>query len=269
MPAVTPWFVGAQVPLTFLLTDTLGVPQSAVGGLVKIACTVYLPDGTTANPRSPDLPMGPYAAIFTTTRSPVTTSSCGSPPTPRTPARSATPSRSRPARTPRSCRWPRRRGSCTRPRRRRTTRRSRVTTRRPRRGSVVCGPVVADHRRAAQPGSIQATPKPPVISLLPWTTFPPGMASLGIPLPVPASPMFPCMVFGVPYPPASCTPTRRRASVTHTSGLPFIYGSYMWQYKAGRPVIPGHLRGGEDRPKASVDGRGRGHRDRDRGPATR
>ena len=32
-----------------------------------------------------------------------------------------------------------------------------------------------------------------------------------------------------------CDP--RRGIVTHTSGLPFFYCAYIWQYKAGRPVI--------------------------------
>lgn len=78
----------------------------------------------------------------------------------------------------------------------------------------------------------------PVIGLTAWTTIPPGLAGDFIAVPDPPSPMFPTRVFGVSYPTDQLYADPVLGVVTHTSGLPFYYGEYMWQYAAGRPVIP-------------------------------
>lgn len=78
----------------------------------------------------------------------------------------------------------------------------------------------------------------PVIGLAAWTTIPPGLAGDLIAVPDPPSPMFPTRVFGVSYPTDQLYADPVLGVVTHTSGLPFYYGEYIWQYQAGRPVIP-------------------------------
>lgn len=78
----------------------------------------------------------------------------------------------------------------------------------------------------------------PVISLTAWTTIPAQLVNDLIAVPNPASPMFPTRVFGVSYPTDQLYADPVLGVVTHTSGLPFYYGEYIWQYAAGRPVIP-------------------------------
>ena len=45
-------------------------------------------------------------------------------------------------------------------------------------------------------------------------------------------------VYGIEYPITQLYCDPRRGVVTHTSGLPFYYCPYMWQYQAGRQIIP-------------------------------
>lgn len=241
MPAVTPWFQGAQVPLTFLLTDTTGTARNAVSGLGAVSVVVYQPDGTTGTTGAVSNPVtGTYAATFTSVQAGhhVFAWTCTDSTYPGAFSDSFEVQAGQDAtivslaeakeilhQTASTANDAKIQGY-----------NAAATTW----IEYVCGPVVVQTivERLPSRGVMQALSKPPVIALLPWTTFPPGMSGLGIALPVPASPMFPCMVFGIPYPETQLYCDPKTGIVTHTSGLPFIYGSYMWQYQAGRPVIP-------------------------------
>lgn len=85
--------------------------------------------------------------------------------------------------------------------------------------------------------------KPPVTELLAWTQVPPQFsADTTRVVPTPPSPMFPVMVYGVTYPLAQLYADQKNGWVRHTSGLPFYYGPYLWQYQAGYSVIPYGIR---------------------------
>ena len=103
-----------------------------------------------------------------------------------------------------------------------------------------CGPVIqrAVTERLPAGGLVVQLSLPPLLSLTPWTTIPATLADAGIAVPDPPSPMFPTRVFGVSYPTEQLYPDPVLGTVTHTSGLPFYYGEYIWSYQAGRPVIP-------------------------------
>jgi hypothetical protein len=103
-----------------------------------------------------------------------------------------------------------------------------------------CGPVIqqAVTERLPAGGLTIQLSKPPVTGLTVWTTIPAALATAGIAVPNPASPMFPTRVFGVSYPLTQLYADPVLGTVTHTSGLPFYYGEYIWSYSAGRPVIP-------------------------------
>lgn len=241
MPAVTPWFVGAQVPLTFLLTDTLGAPQNAVGGLSRLTCTVYLPDGTTASPAvTGPSPTGTYSAVYTSTQAGhhVFVWICTDATYPGAFSDSFEIQAGQDAtivslaeakeilhQTASTANDAKIQGY---------------------NGAVTnwiewhCGPVIVQtiiERLPAGGLTIQLS-KPPLISLVNWTTIPAQLATAGIVVPSPASPMFPTRVFGVSYPLSQLYADPVLGTVTHTSGLPFYYGEYLWQYQAGRPVIP-------------------------------
>lgn len=102
-----------------------------------------------------------------------------------------------------------------------------------------CGPVIqrAVTERLPAGGLAIQLSQPPVIALTPWTTIPAGLAGAGIAVPAPPSPMFPTRVYGVSYPTEQLYADPVLGTVTHTSGLPFYYGEYIWSYQAGRPVI--------------------------------
>jgi hypothetical protein len=103
-----------------------------------------------------------------------------------------------------------------------------------------CGPVIqqAVTERLPAGGLTIQLSKPPVLGLTAWTTIPPALAAAGIAVPNPPSPMFPTRVFGVSYPVSQLYADPVLGTVTHTSGLPFYYGEYIWSYQAGRVVIP-------------------------------
>lgn len=115
-----------------------------------------------------------------------------------------------------------------------------------------CGPViqrtVVEELRVG--GLTVILSYPPVTGLIAWTTVPANFpAGSGRSVPSPPSPMFPVMVFGVTYPltnlyVSDIGMSGLRGEVRHTSGLPFYYGPYLWQYTAGRPVIPECIRAG-------------------------
>jgi hypothetical protein len=64
VPATTPWYQGAVVPLTWTNTDTTGAPQNAA----TVTLTITLPDGTTTAPSVTHGGTGVYSANYTTTQ---------------------------------------------------------------------------------------------------------------------------------------------------------------------------------------------------------
>jgi hypothetical protein len=85
--------------------------------------------------------------------------------------------------------------------------------------------------------------KPPVSELVAWTTIPAQFQyDTSRVVPTPASPMFPVMVYGVTYPLSQLYVDPEKGWVRHTSGLPFYYGPYVWQYSAGYTVVPYGIR---------------------------
>jgi hypothetical protein len=104
----------------------------------------------------------------------------------------------------------------------------------------MCGPVVQQVVTETIParGTMVTLAKPPVISLKVWTSVPPELAATGITVASPASPMLRTRLYGIEWPIDQLYCDPRRGIVTHTSGLPFFYCAYIWQYNAGRPVIP-------------------------------
>ncbi len=63
MPATSPWYQGAAVPLAWTSTDTAGNPFEAASPVL----TVTAPDGTTSSPAVTHNGSGSYSASFTTT----------------------------------------------------------------------------------------------------------------------------------------------------------------------------------------------------------
>lgn len=62
MPATTPWYQGAAVPLSFTNTDTQGNPQNAA----TVTVTITLPDRSTATPTVTSSGTGVYNATYVT-----------------------------------------------------------------------------------------------------------------------------------------------------------------------------------------------------------
>lgn len=243
MPAVTPWFPGTPVPLAFLLTDSTGTPRDAAL-LASVTCVVTLPDGTTASPpvtHSGAVGSGMYVAVYTSAQPGhhTFTFTCADPTYPAAfgdsfevqPLPDATIVSLAEAKEILHLTGT-------------TAYDAKIQGYNAAVTNVIeywCGPVIVAtiSERLPARGVMQALSKPPVIALVPWTTTPPALASSGIAVPSPPSPMYPVMFWGVPYPATQLFVDQKRGIVTHTSGLPFIYGSYVWQYTAGRPVIPG------------------------------
>lgn len=242
MPATTPWYVGVQVPLSYTNTDSSGNPQDASGGTGTVVFTVTLPDGTTATPAASHVGAtgsGQYSALYTTTQAghhtwnvviPGTTPGAYTDTFEVQPATDATIVSLAEAKeilklTGTAQFDPVIQGY---------------------NGAItnwieyVVGPVIQQTIVEVLPadGVDQALSKPPVISLVNWTTTPAFLAGSGIAVPAPPSPMFPMRVYGITYPGSALSLDPARGIVRHQAGLPFIFGSYVWQYLAGRPVIP-------------------------------
>ena len=64
MPATSPWYQGAAVPLAWISTDTTGTPFEAASPTL----TVTLPDATTATPSITHNGSGSYSASLVTTQ---------------------------------------------------------------------------------------------------------------------------------------------------------------------------------------------------------
>ena len=84
---------------------------------------------------------------------------------------------------------------------------------------------------------------PPVNELVAWTSVPAQFQyDLTRVVPTPPSPMFPVMVYGVTYPLSQLYVDPAKGWVRHTSGIPFYYGPFLWQYTAGSAVVPYGIR---------------------------
>ena len=239
MPATTPWYQGAAVPLTWTNTDTSGNPQNAAA----VALTITLPDGTTASPTVANPGPGVYSATYVTTEAGhhivlwVASD-------PAYPGAYADTFEVQAAADPTIVSLAEAKdilelGG--------TTQFdgelqgfNLATT------NVVeymCGPVVAQTVIETIPsrGTEVMLSSPPVMQLLPWTAVPAELAATGITVPSPASPMIRTRVYGIEWPLTQLYADPRTGIVTHTSGLPFFYCSYIWQYQAGRAVISGAI----------------------------
>jgi hypothetical protein len=235
MPATTPWYAGAPVPLAYSNTDADGNPADAV----TVTATVVAPDGTMSTPSVVHSGLGQYSAVYTTSQAGhhlIAWTATGGVP-----------------------------GAYT----------DTFEVQSAMDGTIVslaeakeilqlsgteqfdfklqgynaavtnwiewyCGPVVTRTVAEKLPagGLTVQLSQAPVIELVAWTTIPAQLAQQLIPVPNPPSPMFPTRVFGVSYPVSQLYADPVMGTVEHTSGLPFYYGSYIWQYTAGRPVIP-------------------------------
>ena len=92
-------------------------------------------------------------------------------------------------------------------------------------------------------GLVVQLSRPPVINLVAWASVPPGLANTTATLAqANGGPMFPVMLYGVAYPLNQLFFDPSKAWVRNTSGLPFYYGPYVWQYLAGYETIPAAIR---------------------------
>lgn len=236
MPATTPWYQGAVVPLTWVNTDTADNPQDAA----TVTLTVTLPDGTTAMPGVEHDGFGQYSAQYVTVQAGhhIILWHAADATYPGAWADSFEVQASAD-------------GTIVSLAEAKSMLRLTGTTEQDAELQgfnaaategieYTCGPVVVRTVMETLPARGLATmlSHAPVIGLLPWTTLPPELANLGITVPDPASPMIRTRVYGIEYPITQLYCDPRRGIVTNTSGLPFYYCDYIWLYKAGRPVIP-------------------------------
>ena len=239
MPATTPWYVGVQVPLAYTLTDVNGNAVDASGGTGTVVATVTLPDNSTATPAVTRTGNGAYLASYTTTQPghhviswavPGTTPGAFTDTFEVQPGSDATIVSLAEAKEILKL----------------TTTAQYDPVIQGYNGAItnwieyVIGPVIQQTIVEVLPadGVMQALSKPPVIALVPWTTTPSFLAGSGIPVPSPPSPMYPMRIYGITYPAVQLSLDPARGIVSHQSQLPFIFGTYAWQYTAGRPVIP-------------------------------
>jgi hypothetical protein len=236
VPSATPWYQGAVVPLAWTNTDTVDDPQNAA----TVTLTITLPDGTTAAPAVTRTGAGTYTASYTTTQAghhlvlwvaadatyPGAFADsfevqAQSDPTIVSLAE-AKDILQLTGTTQFDARLQGWNGSATE-----------VI-------EYMCGPVVQQTVTETLPARGLEThlSKPPVLELVAWTQVPAELANLGITVPVPASPMIRTRVYGIEYPITELYCDPRRGIVTNTSGLPFYYCAYIWQYQAGRVIIP-------------------------------
>lgn len=237
MPATTPWYQGAAVPLAWTSTDTAGNPFEGT----TVTLTVTAPDGTPATPAITHDGNGSYSAQYITTQAghhlvawtAVDTSSHADAyadtfevqPISDLTIVSLAEAKDILQLTTTSQYDARLQGL--------NASATEVV-------EYFCGPVVQRTVTETLPARGLEThlSQAPVIDLVAWTQVPPELSGLGITVPNPPSPMIRTRVYGIEYPLDQLYCDPRRGIVTHTSGLPFYYASYIWLYKAGRPVIP-------------------------------
>jgi hypothetical protein len=237
-----PIYVGQPCPLTFTLTDAAGVPVSAVSAQPVV--TVTLPDLTTATPAVTNPGTGQYRAVYKTVQAGhhLVSWTCADATNPggyadefdvwsltssnvlSTADAKAILSNPNPAyddlvqkvngSVTTWLEW-----AC---------------------GAIVPQAIVEELRV----GGLQVQLSNPTnAALVAWTSVPPQFsADTSRVVPAPPSPMFPVMVYGVTYPLSQLYCDPRKGIVRHTSGLPFYYGPYLWQYTAGYSLIPQGIR---------------------------
>jgi hypothetical protein len=238
------YYVGAPVPLTFTLTDSAGQPADAA--VTAPVVTVTLPDQTTATPAVSHTGTGLYTAAYKTTQAGhhLVSWACADTANPggyadefdAWPVSSANVLSLADAKavlsiSPSNTAY--------------DDLVQKVN------GSITawlewyCGAVIpqAFTEELRVGGMIVQLSRPPVTSLTAWTSVPAQFAAdTSRVVPSPPSPMFPVMVFGVTYPLAQLYADPSKGTVRHTSGLPFYYGPYLWQYQCGYALIPQGIR---------------------------
>ena len=236
MPATTPWYQGAAVPLAWTSTDTTGNPFEGT----TVTLTVTLPDGTTQTPTVTHNGEGSYSASFITTQAGHHLVAWTATTTSQADAYADT-FEVQPAQDPTIVSLAEAKEILQLTS---TTQFDALLQGYNAAATNVieymCGPVVQQTITETIPsrGTETILAHPPVLELLPWTVLPPELANLGITLPDPESPMIRTRVYGIEWPLTQLYCDPRRGIVTHTSGLPFFYCSYIWQYQAGRVIIP-------------------------------
>lgn len=238
------YYVGGQIPLTFTLTDALGVPVNAVATAPVV--TVTLPDLTTAAPAVSNIGTGLYRAAYKTVQAGhhevAWTCTDATYPgghadefdvwsTASTNVLSLADAKGILSIAPSNTAY--------------DDLVEKVN------GSVTawlewyCGAIVPQSvtEELRVGGMVVQLSRPPVNSLTAWTSVPSQFsADTSRVVPTPPSPMYPVMVFGVTYPLSQLYCDVRKGTVRHTSGLPFYYGPYLWQYQAGLALIPQGMR---------------------------
>lgn len=241
MPATSPWFQGSVVPLSWVNTDTAGNAQDAA----TVTLAITLPDGTMASP-APTVEhdgLGQYSAQYTTVQAGhhviLWQAADATYPGAWADSFEVQPSAD---------------GTIVSLAEAKEILRLTGTTDQDailqgynasatRAIEHMCGPVVRQVITETIPakGTVTILGKPPVIALQSWTQVPPELAGTGITVASPASPMLRTRLYGIEWPLEQLYCDPRRGIVTHTSGLPFFYCAYIWQYVAGRPVIPSSI----------------------------
>lgn len=236
MPATTPWYQGAAVPLTWTSTDTTGTPFEGT----SVTLTVTLPDSTTSSPAVTHQGSGVYVASFTSTQAGHHLVAWTATATGKADAFADT-FEVQPAQD----------GTIVSLAEAKEILHLQGTTQfdailQSYNASATnwieyaCGPVVPQIVTETIPshGTITVLGRPPVIELVPWASVPAELAATGITVADPPSPMIRTRLYGIEWPLTQLYCDPRRGIVTHTSGLPFYYCAYIWQYQAGRQIIP-------------------------------
>jgi hypothetical protein len=238
------FFVGSPVPLTFTLTNSAGQPVNAVA--TQPVVTVTLPDTTTATPAVSNTGPGIYTAAYDTTQAGHHTVKwvCSDATYPggdadefdvwsltSTNVLSFSDAKSILSIAQSTTTWDdlvqKVNGSLT-------------TWLEWYCGAIVPKTVVESLRVG---GLVVQLSQPPVNELLAWTSVPSQFQfDTTRVVPTPPSPMYPVMVYGVTYPLSQLYADQKNGWVRHTSGLPFYYGPYLWQYLCGYSIIPQAIR---------------------------
>ena len=235
-----PYYQGQPVALTFTLTDASGSPQNAV--VTQPVVTVTLPDLTTATPAVTNIGTGLYSATYKTTEA-------GHHEIDWACADATYPG----AYSDRFDVWPLTDTGVLQFADAKST--LSIAAANTAYDAEIqeynaaitawvewfCGPVVQQTvtETIRVGGLVVQLSKPPVLSLVAWTSVPPEFSyDTTRVVPAPPSPMFPVMVYGVTYPLSQLFCDPAKGWVRQTSGLPFYYGPYLWQYTAGYTMIP-------------------------------
>jgi hypothetical protein len=240
VPNQTPWYVGVQVPLIPPPnTDTQGNPQDASGGTGTVVFTVTLPDGSVSLPAVTRTGLGSYSAVYTTTQAGHHIWTVIIPGT--TPGSYTDSFEVQAATDPTIVSLAEAKEilklQATAQFDMQIQGHNAAVT------DVIeyyCGPVVQKTITEELPsrGTELMLSKPPVLQLTAWTSVPAQFAAAGITLPVPPSPMLRTRLYGLEYALTQLHCDLEKGIVSHTGGLPFLYTSYLWQYSAGRVIIP-------------------------------